>query len=418
MKNKKEKVVLTAEEKAERKLEKKYRIFRNKVLAIISSILLVACVVGSTILESSGARLQSASDLIAILGAVTTIGMCIFPFLIFRKFTLSLLALGSSMLITGIISNGQEPLSIGISVMGFTLILMFIVMKIYNKKLRNYNIKLDINLLAVLVEDSENGKIEQTLDYGCYAETLYKAKYYLTAAIISALACGVGLLLPFGAWACSYFKSLGVLFGDIKEKENSPNYNEDKPFKNLLNRNEFYFYGKTFSSQSPFYSYANAGMFLSIGYEFLTCFSALIKKPTYFDEDDTYAGSVAFSTKEVNALNPEIAQAFVSYSKKQTDENRQYFIDALQQLSDSYDEWSEREGRRLDAYEEEKWRSARKYATGADIKTDGKDYYVEGTYGGLAGSKKLEGYDQTTGVGYYTDESGKKIEVKNVNIKK
>lgn len=415
---KEKKKVLTPEEKAQRKLENKYKIFYNKILAIVASVLYVVCVVASAIIEASNARLQSASDLMVVLGMITTLGVLIVPFLIFRRLTLSVLAVGSGWLCVGIISNGQEPLSLGILAMGVAMIAMFVGMKMHNKKYKNCNIKLDTNLLAVLVEDAESGDIEKTLDYGCYIETLYKAKYYLTAAIISILGCGIGLLLPFGAWACKYFSGLGILFGDIKEKSASQKFDEKKPFKNLLQNNEFYFGGKTFSSVSPFYKYANAGMFLSIGYILLTSFAVLIKKPTYMDEQDIYAGTVAFSTNGVYEIDPEIAQAFVAYSKQQSDENRQYFLDALQELSDSYNEWSEREGRRLEAYEQEKWRSARNYATGASVTTDGKDYYVEGTYDGVAGNKKLEGYDESTGVGYYTDETGKKVEVKNTNLKK
>jgi len=415
---KEKKKVLSPEEKAERKLENKYKIFRNKVLAIIASILFVACIVGSAIIEASNARLESSSDLMVTLGMITTIGALILPFFVFRKFTLSVLAIGSVWLLVGIISNGEEPLGLGVLALGVAFISMIIGMKAHNKKLKNCNIKLDTNLLAVLVGDAESGDIEKTLDTGCYIETLYKAKYYLTAAVITILGCGIGLLLPFGAWACKYFKGLGILFGDIKEKSNSPKYNENKPFGNLLQKNEFYFFGKTYSSESPFYKYANAGMLLSFGYILLTSLTVLIKKPTYMDEDNIYAGTVAFSTNGVFEINPEIANAFFAYSKKQSEENKQYFLDALQELSDSYNEWSEREGKRLSAYEEEKMRSARKYAHGVSVKTDGKDYYVEGDYNGVAGTKKLEGYDTTTGVGYYTDESGKKVEVKNTNVKK
>ena len=295
---------------------------------------------------------------------------------------------------------------------------MIIGMKFHNIKYKNCNIKLDTYLIEVLIGDAENGDIEKTLDAGCCVETLYKARYYLTAAVITLVGCGIGLLLPFGAWACNYYKGLGFLFGDIKLKDDSPKYDENKPFKNLLNKNEFYFLEKTYSSESPFYKHANNGMLLSFGYVLLTSLNVLIRKPTYTDEDNIYAGTVAFSTKGVFEIDREIAKAFSAYSKKQSEENKEYFLNALQELSDSYNEWSEREGKRLQAYEQEKWRSARKYATGASVTTDGKDYYVEGSYDGVAGNKKLEGYDVNTGVGYYTDENGKKVEIKNVNIKK
>ena len=413
-----EKKVLTPEEKLERKLINKYKIFRNKIVAIIASVLFIACVVGATIIEASSARLASASKLMVTLGMVTSIGIIVMPFLIFRKFTLSVLAVGSAWLDAGIISNSNDPLGLGIIAISIAFISMIIGMKIRNKKLKNCNIKLDINLLAVLVGDAESGNIEKTLDVGCYTETLYKAKYYLTASVIAILGCGIGLLLPFGAWACNYFKGLGILFGDIKEKNASLKYDENKPFKNLLQKNEFYFYGKTFSSESSFYKYANAGMISSFGYVLLTSLRVLIKKPTYMDEDNIYAGSVAFSTDGVFEVEQEIAQAFIAYSKKQSEENRQYFLDALQELSDSFDEWSAREGRRLEAYEQEKLRSARKYAIGTSVVTDGKDFYVEGSYNGVEGRKKLDSFDQSTGVGYYVDEHGKKVEIKNTNIKK
>ena len=415
---KEKKKVLSPEEKAERKLENKYRIFRHKILAIVASILFIACAIGATLVEANSIRYETTSDFMVALGMITTIGTMILPFFIFRKFTLSILAIGCAWLDAGIISNSEDPLGLGILAIGIALISMIIGMKSHNKKYKNCNIKLDTNLLAVLVGDSETGNIEKTLDYGCYIETLYKAKYYLTAAVISVLGCGIGLLLPFGAWACKYFKGLGILFGDIKEKPNSPKYNQFKPFKNLLQKNEFYFYEKTFSSESPFYTYSDAGMFLSFGYILLTSLNVLIKKATFFEEDDIYAGTVAFSTNGIFEVDPDIASAFVAYSKKQSDENRQCFLDALQELSDSYQEWSEREGRRLDAYEQEKWRSSRKYAIGTSISSDGQNYYVQGSYDGVEGAKKLEGYDEKTGVGYYTDETGKKVEVKNTNIKK
>lgn len=414
---KKKKRVLTEEEKRERKQANKYKIFYNKVLAIIASVIFILSAIGATIIEVSSARLESASELMVVLGMVTTIGTIVMPFLIFRKITLAVLAIGSVWLDMGIISNGKEALGLGILAIGVALILMIIVMKVHNKKFKNCNIKLDINLLAVLVEDCESGNIEKTLDAGCYIETLYKAKYYLTASVIAVLGCGIGLFLPFGAWAGNYFKGLGILFGDIKEKSDSAKYDENKPFKNLLQKNEFYFYGKTFTSESLFYKYANAGMISSFCYILLTSLRVFIKKPTYMDEDNIYAGTVAFSTNGVFDVAPEIARAFIVYSKKQSEENRQYFIDALQDLSDSYNEWSEREGKRLNAYEKEKWRYARKYAQGTTVTTDGKDFYVEGSYGGVSGSKKLEAFDKTTGVGYYTDENGQKVEIKNINVK-
>ncbi len=76
-------------------------------------------------------------------------------------------------------------------------------------------------------------------------------------------------------------------------------------------------------------------------------------------------------------------------------------------------------GERLQAYEQERWRSARMYAVGTSVTTDGKDYYVSGIYdNGVESTKKREGYDITTGVDIIPMKTVKKLEVKNTNFKK
>ena len=71
---------------------------------------------------------------------------------------------------------------------------------------KSTNIKYEPDAVDIMFK---NGDIEKTLDAGCCVETLYKARYYLTAAVITLVGCGIGLLLPFGAWACNYYKGLG-----------------------------------------------------------------------------------------------------------------------------------------------------------------------------------------------------------------
>lgn len=409
---KENKKVLTKEEKAERRKENKYKLCYNKVLTIVCSILFaisaVMCGLGYKFVEY---------DYMYILGMVGTCASILLPFLIFRKPSLSLMVMGAALTDIGLIFNNSEPLYVGIIAFLSSLILIAISSIIRDKKRGNYAITLDHQFVKSMIFD-DDGSLSKNLTYGSLTETHFKAKFYFVAAILSILACGVGLLLPFGKKAYLYLKGLGFLTCDVKEIE-SRKHNADKPYKNLVSQQEAYIENKSFSCKSSFFNLANISSLLGFGYIIISiAFAALIKKPTFTEEDETTAGRVVFSTKTVEGLDADVVEALAVYSKTQSAESRQYLVDSLQELNDSYNEWSEREGRRLQAYEEEKWRSARKYATDASVETDGQGYYVSGTYDGVEGKKKLEGYDTQTGVGYYTDESGKKVEVRNTNFKK
>lgn len=409
------KKILTKEEKQQKKFENKYKIFRNKIMAIIAFVLFVGCAVMAAI----GTLPKNATnDILVLMGSIGTIVAIILPFFIFRKPALAIMLVGTGFFDAGVIFNNTNgAVSSGVMFFIFGLICFMIGEKVKDKRKGNHAIKLEDDFVKDLIFNDPNYEVGTTLTYGSQIESAYKARLHFTAAIISVLTCGIGLLLPFGAKALKYGKGTALITSESELLEDK-NHNPEKPYKNLRDDGEFYIEGKRLKIKSPYLTIANIGFLLSFGYcLIMEMRSAIFKRPGIILEDETTAGTIVFSTKLVADENPEAVQILVAYSKHQSDENREAFMEALRDLSDSIDESLKREGDRIARYEEERNRFASVGATGTSVKTDGKDFYVEGTYDGVEGVKKLDTYDRTTGVGEYTDEQGKKVKVKNTNKK-
>ncbi len=96
----KRKNVLSKEEKAELKQENKYKIFRNKVMAIVCLALFIASAVATGLSDK-----YIENDFMYILGAVGTCLCLILLFFIFRKPSLAFMATGAARIDVGSISK-------------------------------------------------------------------------------------------------------------------------------------------------------------------------------------------------------------------------------------------------------------------------------------------------------------------------
>jgi len=409
------KKVLTKEEKQQKKLENKYKIFRNKILAIIGAVLFVVGFVLPCVVI--GAE-NVAVTMFASIGAIL---MIITSFLIFRKPALSLMLVGAGLVDLSFIANTMDSsdiFSIGLFLSIFGLICFMIGEKSKDRRKANHAIKLEYDFVKELSLNDPDYVLADALVYASQRETIYKAKLHLTAAIISVLTCGIGLVLPFGVKALRYCKAAAFITSSPELIEDKK-YNENKPFKDYTYSGVICMEGKRFKIKSPYITMAAIGMLSGYGYVIISeILSVILRKGSVLKENETTLGSVVFSANMIADIDAEATSILVNYSKHQSAETRQELIDGLKELSDDIDSSLKREGERIARYEQERDRAASYAATGASVKTDGKDYYVEGTYeGGVEGVKKLDNYDHTTGVGEYTDETGKKVKIKNTNKK-
>ena len=400
-----------SKEKAQKKKENSFKIFRGKLSAICLPISVVCLC-----LYSYAQRFNNdTTHFMMKLSPVVMVGSLICAILAFRKFSMVLMAMGAILMDTSFFTR-PYLMETGIELFAVGLVVLIISEKRRKKRMGNHNIVLRDDFVHTLVFDENSEDIRDSLIIGSYRETVYKANLYLTLSIISVFACGVGLILPFGKWAYKYNKACGFMYADPVEVP-CKRYNEKKPYKDLVSSGRLYIEGKCFEMKSAYFGKATISMLLGMGNILLSeILATIVKKPAFFDESDTTAGMLAFSISEViDPSNAEAVRALVAYSKNQSEENKQYFIDALLEVNCMINDSLKREGERLDRYEEEKIRSAQAYAIDGDVRTDGQNFYVAGTPDDPEKMQKLEGYDDSTGVGYYTDESGKKVEIKNQN---
>ena len=354
----------------------------------------------------------------ASIGAVI---MIVSAFIIFRKPALSLMLVGAGLVDLSLIANTMDSsdiFSIGLFISIIGLISFIIGEKSKDKRKVNYAIKLEYDFVKELSLNDPDYVLADALVYASQRETTYKAKLHLAATIISLLTCGIGFILPFGAKALRYCKAAAFMTSSPELIEDKK-YNPNKPFKDYTYSGIICMEGKRFKIKSPYITMAALAMLSGYGYVIISeILSAILRKGSVLKESETTMGSVVFSANMISDLDPEATSLLVNYSKHQSEETRQELIDGLKELSDDIDESLKREGERLENYQRERDRFASYGATGVSVKTDGQNYYVEGTYDGVEGVKKLENYDTTTGVGEYTDETGKKVKIKNTNIKK
>ena len=410
------KKVLTKEEKQQLKLENKYKIFRNKIMAIIGAILFAVGFILPCVIVG-----RSESTSVTMFASVGALTMIVSVFFIFRKPALGLLSVGAGLIDLSLIVNSMDSsdiMSIGILVFIIGLLSFIIGEKSKDRRKANYSIKLEYDFVKELSLNDPDYVLADALSYASQRETIYKAKLHFTVAMISILTCGIGLILPFGVKALRYCKAAAFMTSSPELIEDKK-YNENKPFKDYTYSGIICMEGKRFKIKSPYLTMAALAMLSGYGYVIISeILSTILRKSSVLKEDETTLGSVVFSANTIADLDPEATSILVEYSKNQSEENRQALMDGLKGIYDDIDESLKREGERIAAYEAERDRFASVGATGASVKTDGKDYYVEGTYeGGVEGAKKLDNYDHTTGVGEYTDQSGKKVKVKNTNKK-
>ena len=400
---------LSKKEKAQKKEENKFKVFRGKI-----SIICLPIFVAFMGLYCFTQTLDGKHFLFEI-SPFLSAGAIVAAALSFRRFSMALLSCGALLADASFITKAYlMETGIGLVVAG--LILLIIEEKIRNKRIGSRKIVLKDDFIHTIIFDEGGEDIGDSLTIGSYRETYYKANLYFTLSIITVLACGIGFLLPFGKWAYKYNKGLGFLTSEPVEVP-CKRYSEDKPYKDLASSGIFYIEGKCFEMKSMYFGRASLCMLLAFGNIFLSeILSAIIKKPSFFHESETTAGTVGFAISEViDKSNPEAINALIAYSKNQSEENKQYFVDALLEVNCMINDSIKREGERLDRYEAEKIRSAQAYAVDGDVRTDGQNFYVAGTAEDPEKLQKLEGYDDSTGVGYYYDESGKKVEIKNQN---
>ncbi len=427
---KKEKKVISPEEKAELKLKKRYTLFRHGKIATIIMIAFVvagaACFGLGVYRLNNGLTPDQGVDILTILlmcfGWFTSM---ILPFVIFRRMSLAIILLGVAFWDMGVLIPAVKLEGMGMG--GFCLyigLMIFLLSEFSrNKKKGNKTMSLTEDFLIDALSADDDGTVLNTFDEVSYFETTYKARLYSLLSILFVSATGIGLLLPFGMKAYEYNKACFLMRTEKLEITENPKtkYKEGKPFKDLVNKNEFYLNETCFvcHNNGPYATLASVGWLTGFGYIFISGIIAMcFKQNSILERDEKTAGKVVFSKKELAEKDPQISDFLVAYAKVQSDENRERFMEGLQALAESIEEDSRREGERIARYEAERDRWAQAHATGTSVQTDGKDFYVDAiTDSGATKKVKLDNYDRTTGVGTFKDSSGKQVKVKNTNKK-
>ena len=248
---------MTKEEKAQKKLLKKYTIFRfGKVVSIILLVLFIAATLGfamgikdlndgaepfdadayrQEIIDKQTANpnyeltpdeyefimygtepptnpMDAGSLVIFIVG---TVGFLVLPFVIFRRFLLALTLIGVAMWDAGFIFPGMFTAGeniIGIAIVAYAVIALLVCEKIRSLRSRNYNLTFDKDLVENLVVSADSDRVLDALNNASLLETNYKGNLYFTLSAMLVAMTGFGLLLPFGKWSYKYNKNLYFLF--------------------------------------------------------------------------------------------------------------------------------------------------------------------------------------------------------------
>lgn len=470
---------MTKEEKAQKKLLKKYTIFRfGKIVSLILLVLFIAGALGfgmgikdlndgasepfnadtyrQQIIDKQTADpgyvmtpderefmlygtepptnpMDAGTTVIFIIG---TVGFLVLPFVIFRKFLLALTLMGVAMwdvgfIFPGMFTGGENV--IAIAIVAYAVIAILVFEKIRSIRKQNYNLTFDKELVENLVVSSDSDRVLDALNQASLLETNYKGNLYFTLSAMLVAMTGIGLLLPFGKWSYKYNKNLYFQTSDWKplldtddtlnKKYKKKKYNPQKPYKYILD-------GLIYINEKPFYTEEEGmneymfktswGMLLSAGYVLITGIFYEIKiraNKSFLSKDDGNLGDIIFSAKDMAKIDAECAEVFVAYAKKQSAETRDEIIEGLHNWYEDSMRRSREELARMEEKEAEKIRQKQAHAKDAHVYTDDNGgLYAEGY--DAAGNKKqykLEEYDENSGVGTYTDESGKKVNIKNNN---
>ncbi|MFQ6773043.1 MAG: hypothetical protein ACLRFG_01035, partial [Clostridia bacterium] len=279
-----------------------------------------------------------------------------------------------------------------------------------------------------LVVSADGDKMMDALQLASYWETCYKANLYFLLSILTTSMSGIGLLLPFGKWSYKYNKVLYFQTSewdlltedkDVYKKYKHKKYKENKPYAYMLD-------GLIYVKEKPFYAVntskraynirSELSWLLSAAYLFTTTmiYEIKSKKQAYMSKMDTTLGELVFSSKDMAAIDNDVTELFVDYAKNQSEENKHELLEGLSVWYNDSLEANRAELERIERYEQERDRFNSSGAKSADVYTDDKNLFAEGY--NAEGSKKqykLDEYDENTGVGSYTDESGKKVKIKN-----
>lgn len=378
--------------------------------------------------------LNGPTTVLLIIGAV---GFLLLPLFIFRRFSLSVILMGVAFWDVGIFFPGMTvdgEQVVGIALVAYGLIAVLLGEWFRNKQKGTRNLTLDYDLFEGIYTSSDNGAgmFEALLNSSIY-ETRYKGSLYFLLSCMLVSMCGIGLLLPFGKWAYKYNKNLYFQTSDwdflpendaeLNKKYGKKKYKANKPFCYLLDGliyiNEKPMYAKESLKNELYAIKALAGQTFSFGYVMITSLAYEIRikaSKSFIYKDDATLGVLAFSSKDLAKIDEDTATAFVNYSKKQSADSRAEFMNGLQEWYEESMEANRADLERIERYEQERDRVNTKYAKDAKVYVDDKGLYAEGY--DVAGNKKqykLEEYDERTGVGTYTDESGKKVQIKNNN---
>ena len=431
------KKVLTQEEKAEKKLIKRYTLCRFSKLV---TFILIAAFIGCTIAFGAGMKAMNTntnpSAIMTVLLIVGLIGFLVIPFFIFRRISLVAILMGVAIWDVGMMFQGMfiegENYALGPALVIFGVLAVLIGEKRRNKQKGNRKLNLDDEWVEDILTNPNADKMLDALNEASYKETTYKASLYFALSIMLAAMTGIGLVLPFGLWSNKYNKSLYFQTTEWaplpEEVSNDPKfaklkkykYKENKPFVNMLN-GLIYVNGKPFyaakeQSGCNYSARAELSPFFSFLYSVvaLTIYEVQTKKASYATKMDRSLGELVFSSKDMAEIDAESAELFVAYSQHQSDQNRRDLLEGLKNWFEESQRANRAELARIEREQAERDRFNSAHAKETAVYTDDEGLYAEGYDAeGTKKQYKLDEYDERTGVGTYTDESGKKVKIKN-----
>ncbi len=424
--------------KAEKKLHKRYTLFRYKKL--ITFILLGVFIVATVCFGLGMQKLNSlepvvddtasTDGLVMFLMIFGAIGLFVLPFFIFRRLSLVAILIGVALWDTSIVFPGMflegEGYVLGICLVLYAVVSVLVGEKRRNKQKENHKLNLDQDLIEGILVNSKGDELLDALDSASYKETSYKASLYFTLSIMLIAMTGIGLILPFGKWAYNYNKCLFFMtcnWDVVEDKDkHSENTQVDKPFASVL-YGSIYLKGVHFKvveiqGSAAYDTRAKASLIMSFAYIFVTSMIWRIntRKQSFIDKMNLSLGELTFSGKDIAQINPDIAKLFLAYSREQSEDGRNELIAGLNKWYETTQAENRAEIERINRYEQERDRVQSLYAKDVSVETDGDNLYVKG-YDAEGNQKeyKLDTYDEKTNIGTYTDESGKQVKIRNDN---
>ncbi len=452
MKGKEQKKTLTVQEKEELKVKKRYTIFSRSrgvtvILFILTSVCAISVAAGMLLLgaaegksnaDGSMGGMEGAAIFMILLGFV---GVVVIPLNMYHRKSLSLITTGVIMWDVGVVTllinfSVTAPGIIGAAVTMLGGFILWITERARDKKAKNnkFNLREDFLLDTLQKDDAE--QVLKTIVDCSNLSTSYKARLYYTLSILFASMTGLGFFMPFGKRAYLYNKAIAFINGESKyvgdanekQKQVIKNYG---PFGLFTGASVYYLAGKRFEikytpEHEIFRQRAVTGKRLGIFYIWYTIILRKITLRTTFNKKDGMsAGIMVYSANRLAELDPKVLETLQSYASMEKDDNKQDFNESIEKakvLGKGISNWIDKkheeyleEKAKEEAEEEEKFEKARRSATSASVVTDGQNYYVQKTYGDTSSNKKLESYDEKTGVGTYVDESGNRVKIKNDN---